>query len=94
MGLDPRPYTLRRLYQMAAGRWEFEVQTVATGIAAAFAGNDSPPPKNPFDRRPERKLTPEEIAEEERAIAAKAEVEARVHARRLARKRERANGVE
>lgn len=77
---------------MASGKFDSDAAVMGAVLATAF--NKEAKYRNPFDRRKERKLTPEEIAEEERAIAAKAEVEVRVHARRLARKRERAHGTE
>jgi hypothetical protein len=90
MGIDPRPYTLRRLYQMASGRWEFEVGTVATAVGMMFA-NGGERPKNPFDRRRVREQTDAEKAELAAAQERIDRIRQRVNERRLKREAE-ANG--
>ena len=71
---------------MAAGRFEFEVMTIGAALRESFDKDFTA--KNPFDRRETIPKTPEEIAAEQRAMAASEEAERRVRVRRFEKLKE------
>ena len=86
VGGEPWGYSLRELYQMAAGRFEFESMVFGSVLASAFDKDFKA--VNPFDRREVLPKTPEEIEAEQRAMAAREEAERRVRVRRFEKLKE------
>lgn len=43
-GVDPRPFTLRKLAWLAAGRYDAELRAVTTAVATLFADDDEVDP--------------------------------------------------